>query len=324
MFNVTRFKKMGRDWARGTPPPRGSIEYVGVGDMFMEKPRPASHSGFQVFEIGFTELDAADRWMKRLEDNIRYARQVHGDKILTAPDVKEWDDLMSRWVPFREKLTSATRSPAWIQMWMKENKIEFDKMLNQSKEMHDRFARKGMPMVPVPYIGELVLMLRKMPRQMRTPDMRSKLEAGIKCGDKMLDQDTAWWQWRKRKDSHGLTAAIEDAKAASELFARSRTSEVYEPGSPVYDEFLRRLTKIYIEAAGLYGIVETKKTAVAEAMDEGREGGRGGKKETNHLLWLLVSAGVGYLGLCWISRPRPAQITVRVPDARPTTTGETS
>src|SRR5271157_2373132 len=104
-FNVTRFKKMGRDWARGEPPPHGSIEYVGVGDMFMEEPprpaRPASKSGFQAFEIGFTELDAADRWMKRLEENIRYARQVHGDRILSQSDVNEWDSLMTRWVPFR-------------------------------------------------------------------------------------------------------------------------------------------------------------------------------------------------------------------------------
>jgi hypothetical protein len=314
-FNVTRFKKMGRDWARGEPPPRGHIEYVGVGDMFMEEPpKPASRSGFQVFEIGFTELDAADRWMKRLEDNIRYARQVHGDKILTASDVNEWNELMSRWVPFREKLTSASRSPAWIQMWLKDNKIELDLMLNQSKKMHDRFASKGMPMVPVPYMGELVLMLRKMPRQMRTPDMRAKLEAGVKCGDKMLDQNTAWWQWRKRKDASGLANSITDAKAAADLFARSRASDIYEPGSPVYDEFLRRLTKIYIEAAGLYGIVETKKTAVAEAVDEAR---KAGKQDTSHLLWLLVSAGVGYLGLRWISRPSPARIVVKVPDARP-------
>ena len=92
-FNVTRFKKMGRDWARGEPPPRGSIEYVGVGDMFMEEPpRTTSKSGFQAFEIGFTELDAADRWMRRLEDNIRYARQVHGDKILGQADVDGADE----------------------------------------------------------------------------------------------------------------------------------------------------------------------------------------------------------------------------------------
>ena len=313
-FNVTRFKEMGRDWARGSPPPRGSIEYAGVGDMFMEEPPMESASGFQVFEIAFTELDAADRWMRRLEDNIRYARQVHGDKILAQADVDEWNGLMTNWVPFREKLTSATRSPAWIQMWLKDNKVKFNQMLNLSRKMHDRFAARGMPMVPIPYMGELVLMLRRMPKRMRAPDMRSKLEAGIKCGDKMLDQDTAWWQWRKRNDTRGLTNAIVDAKAASSLFARSKSSDVYEPGSPVYDEFLRRLTKIYIEAAGLYGLAETRRTAVAEAMDKAREVA---KKDTSHLLWLLISAGVGYLGLRWISRSEPSKITVRVPDMQP-------
>ena len=313
-FNITRFKTMGRDWARGSPPPRGSIEYAGVGDMFMKEPPAETTSGFQVFEIGFTKLDAADRWMKRLEDNIRYARQVHGDKILSQADVGEWEMLMARWNPFRQTLTSAIKSPGWIQMWMKENKTKLDKLLNESKRLHDRFAAKGMAMVPVPYMGELILLLRQMPKVMRTPEMRSKLEAGIACGNKMLDRDTAWWQWRRRDDTRGLARAISDAQGASDLFRRSQSAETYEAGSPVYDEFLRRLTKIYIEAAGLYGIVETRQTAVAEAADAGR---KGGKEATNHLLWLLVSAGVGYLGLRWITRTQPAQITIRVPDATP-------
>lgn len=310
-FNVTRFKTMGRDWARGSPPPRGSIEYVGVGDMFMPAP-VQSTLGFQVFEIGFTELNAADRWMKRVEDNIQYARRVHGDRILTQTDVNEWDALITRWIPFRQTLTSAIKSPGWIQMWLKKNKIQLDKLLNESKVLHDKFAKKGMAMVPVPYMGELVLLLRQMPKVMKTPEMRAKLEAGIKCGQKMLDKNTAWWQWRKRDDTRGMVRAISDAEGASNLFGRSASNETYEVGSPVYDEFLRRLTKIYIEAAGLYGIVETKRTAVAEAADAGR---KGGAETSNHLLWLLISAGVGYLGLRWISRSEPAQITVRVPDA---------
>jgi protein TonB len=40
-FNITSWSKKGRDYGRGEPPPRGSIEYVGVGDMFMPAPRPA-------------------------------------------------------------------------------------------------------------------------------------------------------------------------------------------------------------------------------------------------------------------------------------------
>ena len=39
-FNITTWGKKGRDFGRGEPPPRGSIEYVGVGDMFMPAPPP--------------------------------------------------------------------------------------------------------------------------------------------------------------------------------------------------------------------------------------------------------------------------------------------
>ena len=325
-FNLTSLKSNGRDWSRGEPPPPGSFEYVGCGALF-DRPtvRTDSDSGFQflpdgfhVFEIGFTELDAADRWMHALYESIHYTRKVHGDRVLTKGDVADWDSLMSRWVPFRERLTSAVRSPAWIQMWLKENKSEMDGMLHESHRLHDRFAAKGMPMVPIPYMGELVILLRTMPKGMTAKEMRAKLEAGIRCGEKMLDRDTAWWQWRRRDDTHGLTNAITDAGTAAGMFGRSDSTESYGPGSPVYDEFLRRLTRIYIEAAGLYGIVETKRTAVAEAIDEGR---KGGKSATDYLLWLLAAVGVGYLGIKWIAKPQPVRITVGVPDAMPTPGG---
>jgi len=38
-FNITSWSKKGRNFARGEPPPPGSVEYAGVGDMAM--PRPA-------------------------------------------------------------------------------------------------------------------------------------------------------------------------------------------------------------------------------------------------------------------------------------------
>jgi hypothetical protein len=37
-FNITTWSRKGRDYGRGSPPPRGSIEYAGVGDMFMPRP----------------------------------------------------------------------------------------------------------------------------------------------------------------------------------------------------------------------------------------------------------------------------------------------
>ena len=204
--------------------------------------------------------------MKRLYENIRYARQVHGDKILSAADVVEWDALMERWVPFRDSLKDHAE-----RLMLKENKAQLDGLLHESKKLHDKFTAKGMAMVTVPYMGELVLLLRQMPKKLTASQMHAKLEAGIECGEKLLDENTAWWQWRKRSDTRPLVAAIAAARKASGIFAQSRkASDTYQPGNPAYDEFLRRLTKIWIEAAGLYGIVETKKTAEAEAWDEAR------------------------------------------------------
>ena len=308
-FNVTRLKQTGRGWGRGDPPPRGSIEYVAVGDMF--EPETLSSSGFQVFEVSFTELDAADRWIKRLYENIRYTRKLHGDKILSAADVAEWDAFIPRWDALRKKLISLSTS--YLGMMSKENKAQFDSLLNESRRMHNRFASKGMPMVPVPYMGELVLLLRKMPRQLTAAQMRVKLEAGVACGDHMLDENTTWWQWRRRDDTRGLAAAIANARRASEIYGRAKKAkETYQPGSPAYDEFMRRLSKIWIESAGLYGIVETKITAAAEAMDEAR---KTGEKAGDSLFWLLALAGAGYLGLRWLMKPKPVEITMRVPDA---------
>jgi hypothetical protein len=39
-FNITSWSQKGRDFGRGSPPPRGSIEYVGVGDMWQPDPKP--------------------------------------------------------------------------------------------------------------------------------------------------------------------------------------------------------------------------------------------------------------------------------------------
>ena len=112
-----------------------------------------------------------------------------------------------------------------------------------------------------------------------------------------------------------MVAAISEARKAADIFAKSRkTSNAYQPGSPAYDEFMRRLTKIWIEAAGLYGIVETKVTAAAEALDAARQAG---DKTEKNLLWMLLLAGAGYLGLRWITRDKPTAVVVAVPDAHP-------
>ena len=37
-FNITTWSRKSRNYGRGEPPPRGSLEYAGVGDMFMPAP----------------------------------------------------------------------------------------------------------------------------------------------------------------------------------------------------------------------------------------------------------------------------------------------
>jgi hypothetical protein len=44
-FSLLRWKKSGRDWSRGEPPPRGSVEYCGVPEVFQPAPRAASSAG---------------------------------------------------------------------------------------------------------------------------------------------------------------------------------------------------------------------------------------------------------------------------------------
>ena len=302
-----------RNWGRGSPPPRGSFEWCGVADMCEPAP-PPSNIG-KVFEISFTELNAADRWMANIYDSLTYARKVHGDKVITDQDIKEWDAFVAKWKIWRYEQNKFLGIPSsekqLLTMMNPEQKHQFDLLLNESKTLHDKFVSKGMATIPVPYMGELVVLLRTMPKQMDLAQMRSKLEAGVECGNKLLDQNTAWWQWRKRADSKGLFDAISDAQQASRIYGQSRSQETYRTGDPVFDEFLRRLTKIYIEAAGLYGIVETQKTAKAEAVDEAR------KQTSNtpsNLLYLLAMAGVSYLGLKWLTRDK---IVVRVPDVYP-------
>lgn len=43
-FSLLQWKESGRDWSRGEPPPRGSVEYAGLPDVFQPPPR-ASSSG---------------------------------------------------------------------------------------------------------------------------------------------------------------------------------------------------------------------------------------------------------------------------------------
>lgn len=312
-FNLTSWSRTGRDYARGEPPPRGSIEWVAVGDMW--DPIPPSKAGFSVYEISYTELDAADRWVKGIDRSVKYTRKIHGDKVLSAEDEKEWVGFMKRWIPFLGDM----QMPGHFNAMLKSNKKTFDEFMNASKLLHDKFMAKGMVAIPVPYMGELVQLLREMPSRLTAAQMQAKLLAGVKCGESILNENMPWYYWSVSNDSRGLREAIASAKLAADIYGRSqRNQSVYSPGDPAYDEFLRRLTRIWIEGAGLYGIVETQKTAKAEAVDVARNQADKFKPTPAKIGWLLAVAGVSYLGLHWfVSRKKEQPVIVAVPDVVP-------
>jgi hypothetical protein len=302
-----------RNFARGAPPPPGSHEYLMVGDLW--DPEIAARKIRA--EVGrsspraatYTDYDAAKNYVEAVERSARYARQAHGDRVLSAANERELEDLSSRW----RSLASSPSLDA-------DGKAKLDGLLDDLHRLHDRFVQRGMAEIPVPYAGELALLLRSMPKELTAAEMRAKLEAGAKCGDRLLDRGATWWRWITSRDHAPLEAAVARARAAAAIYGRSRESRAkYRPGDPAYDEFLRRLTLIWIEAAGLYGIRQVRDTAWAQAKDDAR---RAPDLFGNYVVGLLAAVGVAYLGTKWIlsERRRPGDdLRVAVPDAYTTT-----
>lgn len=333
-FSALRWRQAGRDWSRGSPPPRGSIEYVAVGDMFEPGPR-ATLSG-SIWTISATELEAANRWCETLARSVDYARQVHGDRVLSADDARRFTDFYKRWLVFSGRVTTWSLYDRALEA----NKVVFEALLAESKQLRDKFTSQGMAIIPVPYATEIVLMLRSMPRRLAPSVMAKKLETVARWGEAMVRSSVTTSEWVQRagmytaaasvlgpagllvahflptswsKDRKGLLDAIDGARQAAKQLARaSDGGATYGPGDPVYDEFLKKVSKIYVEAAGLYGFQETMRAASAEAVDAGtRKVEQGGD-----LLGLLVLAGVGYLGAKWLSSVGRSsdEVVVEIPD----------
>lgn len=73
----------------------------------------------------------------------------------------------------------------------------------------------------------------------------------------------------------------------------------------MYDKFLRVLTRVYAEAAGLYGYEDTLRESRATLRDDLDPTGLGGRRVASYLTGLLVAAGAGYVGLRFLTRSRP-------------------
>jgi hypothetical protein len=314
-FNITSWGKSSRDFARGAPPPPGSFEWAAVGDVWQGRTAPRTRAGWDLYEIKYTELDAAKRWIEAITRGVRQARDIHGDKILTAADASSWSAFLKKWSPFATDMSL----PGHFNSMLKVNKKVFDDYLNEARALYDGFVAKGISPVPIPYANELLTILRNMPKQLTATEMASRLRAGSRCGEKMLDENTTWWTWISSKDHGPLLTAIGEANQAARAYEKSRDPRAYKAGSPPYDEVLRRLTRIWVEAAGLSGIVQYREKARAEMHDQVEEGL---KDKGRSIVWVLVAAGVGYLGISWLGRrwmygAPQTNITVGVPDAIP-------
>lgn len=329
-FSLFRWRNSGRDWSRGEPPPRGSVEYCGVPDAFQPPPKQTSprlptrsEMGGKIWEITAAEIDAANRFTDTIARSVDYARQVHGDSVLTAKDASSYTDFYKRWKKF------AARVSAWslVERAKESNKKIFEALLQEANRMRDRFVTQGMPIVPVPYMADLVLMLRRLPQTLTPKEMASRLVTACRWGIAMVEASrttaekvravgtlavlgpagllfTDLFESSQDRDRRGLVKAIEDAQHAASLLSKSAdASTSYSKGDPVYDEFVRRATRIYIEAAGLFGIQATKTTATSEAIDAGAKQIERG---SSGLLWLLGIAGVSYLGARWLESRKSA------------------
>jgi hypothetical protein len=281
---------------------------------------------FKLYEISPTDFDAAKKWMANIAENVKYHRKVHGDRILTAEDEELWGALWRKWLLFGNRITQLAADRGLmdhiisntmpglrlsrlfavevlgIGMMSEENKREFDAYLHQAKALEDRFHLLGMGQVPVPYMGELVVMIRQMPKEMTLSDMAARLRATAKVGNRLLDQNTAWWQWKRRTETAGLRRATADCELfAKELEKNAKLPEgqgTRDRETPVWKKFMRTVSLVYIEAAGLYGIEETKSTARAQLHEDMQNMPKDAGKMA---LWILFVAGVGYLGIRWLT-----------------------
>ena len=347
--------------ARPWHPPKGSATQPGV---------PLDVSGLQLYEISNTDWEAAVRYMNNLAENVKYTRQVHGDKILSQADMEKWAALWSRWLLFSSKIETvktamqdeslatrmlkATLPILWpsrllfatvrgsLALMSPDNKRELDGLLKEAHALHDRFRLQGLTQVAIPYMGDLVVILRSLPREIPLSEMSSRLRDGAKVGERLLDENTAWWEWRKRDDTRGLHAAIKTAtelaktiadidKAAKNdvspetkasaratllrlLSRKTAKNEVFIHSSPsqaLREEFIGTLGKIYAEAAALYGVEEVKREAAAELKDDLKKP----PAPAGIPLWAWGLVGVaGYAGFKWWTGTEKKEIVVTPED----------
>jgi len=354
------------EYAWGVRPTQSPSSTSGtVGDV--KELKLGTPEGFKIFnfeilppltKISNSDWDAAKKWVANLAENVAYTRKVHGQKILNNEEMARWTSFWKKWLLFANKLDVVKKTMqtddslalkllnitlpglyfsrllgstllGTMALMSEENKLELDKLLHEAWGLYSRFRLLGMSQVAVPYMGDLVVILRGLPKNPKLVDMAQSLQAAAKTGSRLIDENTAWWEWKVRPETKGLRVAIDEAKQlAADILAITASTDPKSglpamaegrktlvqllsknanvvlgmtPGQALKQLFSRAVSKIYIEAAGLYGIQETKATARAEFADEVRS--MPGKAAMS-LGWVLAAVGVGYLGVKFLTRDK--------------------
>lgn len=315
-FNVTSWGQKGRSWGRGSSPPRGSIEWIAVGDMWDPNPPGAPRPNEAK---PYTDRDAATRWIMTIDRNVKQARKIHGDKILSKADETAWGKVLERWKSFEK----STEAPGAFEKEMGRSRKSFDDIMDDAKAISDRFTSKGLVAVPPPYLGELLELLRGTPKKLDVTSMAAKLVAGARCGEKLLDEQTPWSRW-STESPKALKEAIGQARKAASIYGESKQgSKVWSAREPAYDEFLRRLTAIWVAGATMHGLAEppsapaSSPPATPTTTSGASPIATADRRSSHRILWLLGAAGAGYLGIFWLTTRKAKTEAVAVPDALP-------
>ena len=272
------------------------------------------NSGAEAAKVAFTDLDAADRWLAEIHQALVQSRLTHGDKIVSKADVASWDTFIVRWNKFRNDMTTAK-----IAFMSNADKSQFKDLMDEAHKLDLGLTAKGLIAPKVPYATELRSLIGAIPSRVTSTEMFAKLAAVIRCGDKLLDERSPWFAWKVSNDTKSLSNAVDAAKRMAEILTRAqKTQDAYGSGDSIYTEFLRRVSRVWTEAASLYGMPSTLPhrpiTTSGNPLDLFANPLE--VISMRKLVGALVFMGVGYLGLRWLAKPATLP-KVAVPDAYP-------
>ena len=322
-------------------PPMGSYEYDFIRGLpptrAPELPRKRKASEAKavydslgsVTTVSDTDFDAACRWLTNLAEQITAKTSK---KFLDVSDLDAWNDFWKRWLVLGAKVKEDNKSETLAKLFtnptvrdsqlsalpahynsrklsvgiMSEStKAEYDKLLNEAFELYHIFRIKGLPQVAIPYMSDIVVMLKTLPPTLTLRQMVMRMREAARAGDRLLDENTPWCAWKRRGDTRDLRRAISAALDLADKFettARLKNQrDQREKGSFAYDLFLQAVTKIPIEASALYQVEESIKAIkdgpVAEVTPQV-------KSAKSDILALGIFGVLGYFGWKWWTKPQ--------------------